>query len=920
MADGPVLRHGEPPLLAFISSVMDEEFDSARSCVEEVLGAAPFLLPWAFEHTPASGQDVQVAYLEKVRRSVFVFWLVGSRTTDPVIKEVQEALAAGRRLIVLLLPAETRDEATMALLEQVRPRVKYRELRSLDELPAEVDLAVSDEINRALQELPGMSRVARLDELGRASRARCIERWQVAGVEETLALALAQDMTVGGAPEDSLPGEERPFRVLQAEMGVGKSLAGERFHQAAIAVQLTDTTAPVPVYLRARDAGENLEGTVVELCEGLGDPRQQGASLVLDGIDEAGGGAAAKLFEQARVLARTWPGSRVLLTSRPLSVIEDAEELACLPALDLPVAAELVGRVAGVDVTLGWQAGWPENIRQAVQIPLFAVLLGSYLRRHGGAVPGSRGELLRSLVEQAVGRVEGDVKPMLRKLAVLSLGRGGGPVPEGEVLGTEDPARLEETRLVVRRERTLVYPLIVLAQWFAAESLIDGDPAPEQLAADAGRLEVWRYPLAIAIGIYGYQQVSALLGPLAATHAGFASQVVEEGLAKWSQAEEVTAPSALDCAQQVRDASEQWVEGAASLKDLFWPVVRDGQLAPTGAHVNGAWLTTGFYVGDEQIPDVNELPQGWQAAVFTPADTALKDWVNIHGARPGRQAAWAWRWSFEQLRSALEGQLQARMLRLIDGPLADAEVWGSVCTLNGLSFMHDQPIAIAPTADAIPEDAEIMIFGPGRRILTRGVGRALRAKLTAGVEELTPPFPGPDLLPGGWVWSAWGEQRLLERTRAVYAAAIEGYEALTAGQFSSLAPWMQTAVTLPAVLHGYLNPGHPAGGFESRPLISWWLEALPAGETSRVELKIQNEDRREEEHAEFEHHAQTTRTRRPQHSAWLDSTSHSSILDVFTLFSAQELVYHWLWNDLKRIRWVEKNLGQQPNRWRHRPS
>jgi hypothetical protein len=245
MADGPVLRGGEPPLLAFVSSVMDDELAPARACVEEVLSAAPFLLPWVFEHTPASAQGVQEAYLEKVRRSVFVFWLVGSRTTAPVIKEVQEALAAGRRLIVFLLPAAMRDEATLELLEQVRPGVKYRELQSLEELAAEVDLAVSDEINRALQELPGMSRVARLDELGRASRARCIERWQVAGVEATLALALAQDITVGGAPEDSLP-VRSGVRVLRADMGAGKSLAGERFHQAAIAEQLTDATAPVP--------------------------------------------------------------------------------------------------------------------------------------------------------------------------------------------------------------------------------------------------------------------------------------------------------------------------------------------------------------------------------------------------------------------------------------------------------------------------------------------------------------------------------------------------------------------------------------------------------------------------------------------------------------------------------------------------
>lgn len=107
------LRAGEPQLLAFISSVMDEELAPARECVEQTLGRAPFLLAWAFEHTPASAQDVQEAYLEKVRRSTLVFWLVGSRTTDPVTKEIGEALACQRRLIVLVLPAAHRDDATI---------------------------------------------------------------------------------------------------------------------------------------------------------------------------------------------------------------------------------------------------------------------------------------------------------------------------------------------------------------------------------------------------------------------------------------------------------------------------------------------------------------------------------------------------------------------------------------------------------------------------------------------------------------------------------------------------------------------------------------------------------------------------------------------------------------------------------------
>jgi hypothetical protein len=913
MSSNSTVHAGEPRLVAFISSVMDHELEAARARVESVLSTAPFLLTWAFENTPASSQDVDESYLEKVRRSAFVFWLVGTRTTDPVKREVEEALASNRRLIVLKLPAEKRDATTTALLERVRPVAKYREVGGLDQLAVEVDLAVSDEINRALQDLPGMSRVARLDELGRASRARCIERWEVAGVDTAQALELANDVAIGAAPDLVLPDDARPLRVLCGDMGVGKSLAGERFHQAAIAVQLSDATAPIPVYLRARDIGDDLQATVLPFTHGLGDARQHGATIVVDGIDEPGSGVAADLLRQARILARTWPATRVLVTSRPLSAFEDATDVAVLPQLARSDANQLVGRIAGIAVTPGREAGWPENLRQAIRLPLFAVLLGCFLRRTGGVVPTSRGELLRDLVERAIGRVDKDVRPLLRCLAVRSLLRGGGPVPEGDIVGAEDASHLEDTRLIVRRDRTLVFPLIVLAQWFAAESLIAGDPTPEELTDDPSQLEAWRYPLAIAVGTYGYEQVSTLLGPLAHAHAGFASQVVEEGLAKWSLAEDVLPPTARECGHQVRTAAESWAAGAGSAKTLLWPLVREGALGAIGAHVEGHWLTTGWYAGQTNMPDVNELPDGLSGLLMPQSQGTFADWAAVHGARPGRQAAWAWRWSFEQLRSALDQHLKARAIPLFEGPLADAELWATLCSLFGSSFLHDEPIPIQQAIDVIPTDADIVLAANGRRVRTGGLVPALKGRLAAGQVEVQPPFPGADLpVSGGFVWNAWSEHRLMERTTAIFAAALLGYEALATSVFADLAPWMQTAVTLPAILHGHLNPGNRALGFAGGPTITWWLEALPRGDTSRVDIKIEHLDKRDEQHNEFRGAAHRSRAVRPQQARWLNATMHSSVLDVFELWSAQELVYHWLWNDLRRISWADGILGVRP--------
>jgi len=122
---------GEQPLLVFISSVMRLELASARELAVETFGRAPFLSPWAFEFTPASSEPVDQGYLRKVREADFVVWLVGRDVTQPVQNEIREALRADRRLLVFLLPTDSRDSGTDALLQEVNPRqVGRREGRS----------------------------------------------------------------------------------------------------------------------------------------------------------------------------------------------------------------------------------------------------------------------------------------------------------------------------------------------------------------------------------------------------------------------------------------------------------------------------------------------------------------------------------------------------------------------------------------------------------------------------------------------------------------------------------------------------------------------------------------------------------------------------------------------------------------------
>ena len=145
-------QKSESDLLVFISSVMDDELGLARDSTAKAIQEMGFGRPWAFEYTPASSEAASDAYLRKVEESDFVIWLVGSRTTQPVVNEVHRCLASQGRLLVFKLPADNRDEQTEALLQEAGRVVKWKEVADLPMLGSEITLALSDEIVRALRD------------------------------------------------------------------------------------------------------------------------------------------------------------------------------------------------------------------------------------------------------------------------------------------------------------------------------------------------------------------------------------------------------------------------------------------------------------------------------------------------------------------------------------------------------------------------------------------------------------------------------------------------------------------------------------------------------------------------------------------------------------------------------------------------
>jgi hypothetical protein len=119
----------------FISSVMRtavEDLLSERMIVYDAVCSYDFLIPWAFERTPASSEDLEESYLRPVEESDLFILIIGAQATEAVIAESIRAKELDKHILVFVKKTEWQSQAVRLLLKQLDK--KYATFASLEEL------------------------------------------------------------------------------------------------------------------------------------------------------------------------------------------------------------------------------------------------------------------------------------------------------------------------------------------------------------------------------------------------------------------------------------------------------------------------------------------------------------------------------------------------------------------------------------------------------------------------------------------------------------------------------------------------------------------------------------------------------------------------------------------------------------------
>lgn len=713
----------------------------------------------------------------------------------------------------------------------------------------------------------------------RESEARCIERWQALGMSLQMARELVQDPSVGGAGE--IIQLQRPVTVLVGEAGSGKSLAGERLHQADLRAGLAGAVAPAPIWIRARDAAGRLRDLVEESLQQLGDdPTDQAVSLVVDGLDELGPAGAADLLGELRSLVQSRPRSRALATTRLLSAIGNTDERVRLHPLSEESSTALIRRVSDRNISL---SQFSSSIREAAQRPLFALALGQMLAERPTFAPATPAEIIDEMVRAALGDAWQEPRAQLVELAIESLRRDGGGVRAADIVPAHQLGRLLATRLVVEERGRLQFPLIVFAQWFASDAILSLDLDLDELLDEPRDLELWRYPIAVAVARGSQRQADQILGAISRRNPAFASIIVSEATAQTGTGAQRDIATWREAGEAVRSAELTWIAGLGPLAEVVAPLDSNGRLRPLGASLTDDRLTTAWYSGQPKRDCLFELDPDFFVLSTPPG------YGPARAGSPPDAAAWAWRWTRDELARGVEQLLNQRRLPLAHTPLEHEAVWTTALRALGRGAHTPHPIDASRFLDHGQPD----VFRQG------GFVSALR-RYVDEAGWLAPPWPEQDQEPtNSWVWDGFSRERMRERAEAIFTAALQGYQHFAESLFASLASRMRMAVTMPAIARGVVSFSeypHVAGA----PQAQWHLEPLASGE-SRACFELGTWKR-----LGVEGHGLTDalHAARPNAARWVFAVAENSALNLFGASPAAELMYGWLWNDLKALSWV----------------
>lgn len=615
---------------------------------------------------------------------------------------------------------------------------------------------------------------------------------------------------------------EGQIRVLVAPMGSGKSEQASRWWDEGLSAAQADAEIEIPVWLDARRITAGLDAAVTA---SIGRDPARPCRVVIDNLDGVSPSEASQLLDEARLLVRIWPQTRVLATSRPgVTVTED--ELTAVQPWPAGRGIDLVRVITG---NTGWHS-WTTETTDLLTSPLTAIGVAIRLLR-GQDIRVPRLSLLLELAQTIVQQKRPDsatpkVWDQLGRLASRLLGEPS-PVPAASFGDEAQIWQLTDTGLVVSNEGILRFALPVFEQHFGAHALKAGIVTLEEAAAPEA-FPRWRYAVAFALSTSQPEQAEQHMLRLARTNPAVVSWVLNEltgitpatpvpgpvyaSVSLWPVAARTgdgePADSAIAEGRRLREALQALIDGFGTCGSQL-DRHHDGHLVQWGVQLLGDdWIAVSE--SRDKIP-----PPDLVTVEFDPWDKPSSSWGRRTLFAVPRGPFGRWFWARTRLMKPLAELIHQRRLPLPPGsPLAQERQWilaRRIMQIARKPCRTGIPLAeLRQAVDVLMETVERSVHarwtGGGMQIDSHDV-RWIHAQLQQETgDQLCPPWPAADQPTGQarWLWQNYSPELTHKILTEVLGAAVTGYRDLIAENFGRFGWALGLNSALPVQVKGTL--------------------------------------------------------------------------------------------------------------------
>ena len=591
-----------------------------------------------------------------------------------------------------------------------------------------------------------------------------------------------------------------------------------------------------------------------------------------------------------------------VVMTRPLPGLKPAEEAFVLPECDEEELLLIASKVAGRGVNR-FEIPFREY---QTRLPLFATIVGAYLRQSmplRGRTPSQIvSEMVRRVLDDSLDDL-GDTAEFLKELAIASTKSGENVEKALVAPRATEQARIANSRIVVEQDGKFDFTLAIFREWFAARALVERSVSIDEIELDSDR---WVVPLAIAINSENSRIGPEIMDKIAARDPGVAGLVLNEVKHNWStdKPENSLPPgTAIELGSSIRNAMENWREGLGPLMYALRMLDENGSIPTLGIDVRSGRVATSWYRGDEILDPVVQLPED----LHDQSKGHFWNWPSwtMRGIEPTR--VWPWSITLENLSRLLSEELNTLRFAL-ESSEGFHEFAHEFDSFLRRSYFGARDLRTSAEVIDYVENHLSKLGSDPRRSVTFGyreysftvpelqLFRKRVSELSSnGTDILTDPWPAPDKpWPEGRSSVTWSElytdDRLLQRTNAIFNAALRIYKDIVEGWFPAFNKRTQMSHVLPFRMRGEIRlPGDQERGQWRDTTLIYWTEQADSEADSGVFIELEpKEQTTGDEFAE---------QRIPYHSGWRILPGHGPR-------PAAKLAHEWLTDDLQDLHWA----------------